>query len=294
MLFRVTCGIDENGLGPFLGPLVVTAYETEGPEDVLEASRVIKDSKMIFSRRPSDFALIEKLFVTTFGQVEDLHDLFRRSRMAEEIKRICPLSPEKICFPRMKIPQWSDVSAKARDDARESVRFIIACPKLLRAKIEEFGSKFRANAFFMCILALESRSEDIVCGKSGYQKSYVRELKEATRYIGADERIKVLEETSDVSSYELEKTGKRVSFVKDADTRFPHVAKASVIGKYIRELCMLALTRFASAESVFPESGYGKREPMMELVIKMMAKLRALGVTIDEADFVRGCVIRDY
>lgn len=282
------CGIDENGLGPYLGPLVVTAYESE-----LVSDEEIKDSKKVFSRKEKDFEFIERFFIESFGLVGNLYDLFEKSELSQEIMNICPFSPETFCFSKIKVPHWASypVGNKNKDS---SIRFIVACPGLLYAKVRELGTKFRTNAYFLCFLALKSNAQKVFCGKSGYKKSYVEELRKVMQDLNLQNQIRVVEESQEQSLYELEgQCKKQIYFIKDADLKFQVVAYASIIGKYIRELCMLSITKFLHNDSKFPMSGYGSRERMKTFAEKILNNLMSKIPDIDKRIAER-CIERNY
>lgn len=283
------CGIDENGLGPFLGPLIITSYEAERVSDV----QIIKDSKKVFSRKEKDFEFIERFFINEFGEVRDLYDLFEKSESSQVIRSICPFSPETFCFSKIKIPVWTNFPISVKK-SRPNISFILACPGLLHLKVRDFGTKFRANAYFLCILALKSESQMVFCGKSGYKKSYLEELERAMLDIGIKTQTKVVKESDEVSIYEIkEPSKKRIHFIKDADLKFPEVAYASIIGKYLRELCMLSMTRFAFQDSRFPISGYGSKKKMNYTVKRILDNLRTRFGIFDE-ETAKKCLERNY
>jgi len=60
-----------------------------------------------------------------------------------------------------------------------SVRYAILCPGLLSKYVRIMGSKFSANSYFMLKMALLSSSEKVICGKSGFKKSYKNEIEKA-------------------------------------------------------------------------------------------------------------------
>ncbi|MCX7734308.1 MAG: hypothetical protein N2254_06055 [bacterium] len=296
----LVCGIDENGLGPFLGPLIITAYEREEKNtDPTEYSK-IKDSKEIFSRKPNDFEIIEEFFLKELGKTQNLYEIFRRSIFRNWIEKVCPISPKTLCFSDVKIPQWINHSENLKDSitdkANKNIRFAIICPHILKIKVQELGSKFSANAYFVCYMALKSNSEKVICGKSGFKKNYEYEMIKAMQDIGIKADLKKIQESNEISSYivQSEDTTKQIHFVKDADSKFQEVSFASIIGKYIRELCMLSITKFLDPKRKFPISGYGKKNEMKNTVYEILKKIQS-NHTVEDINKIRDfCIERNY
>lgn len=285
-------GIDENGLGPIMGPLIITGVETETKNNQNKSTQYnIKDSKEIFKRKQEDFKTIEKIFLRYFKMdFKTVQDVFSKSILKDEIERICPIGPDKICFSdKVALPVWikeenENSSQKEIDlaqlglcpDEIKRALFIIVCPNLLSKYIEKLGSKFSANSFFMVRLGLKSSAEEVICGKSGYKKSYEREISLAIRDEGDKLlSLKIVRESEEESVYEIlnnDETIKMFRFVKDADRKFPEVALASIIGKYIREISMLSITKFIEPSSQKPISGYGRKNTFEEISSKIIEK----------------------
>jgi ribonuclease HII len=339
------CGIDENGLGPYLGPLIITSVETQenkkendqeeknsNEKSLIENDRKIKDSKAIFSRRKEDYEKIEKIFFSIFGksrkinsdetQPDTVFQVFAKSEFSKEIIEMCPISPEKICFTKINIPVWmkneNSTQNESKKEERKSnqegnkimqeegeeitskklnVRYAILCPGLLSKYIKIMGSKFSVNSYFMVKMALLSSSEKVICGKSGFKKSYKNEIEKALQDPKINYRkIKTEKEENEESIYEIleeregkEKTLKKIYFIKDADEKFHEVALASQIGKYIREICMLSLTKFLDEKSTFPISGYGKKENMKKIAESIIQMAYSQKIKIPQE-----CIERNY
>ncbi|MDT7907379.1 MAG: hypothetical protein RRA63_04940 [Candidatus Calescibacterium sp.] len=348
------CGIDENGLGPYLGPLIITSVETQEnkndrkEENIREKSFIngenfiknrkdtenrgkIKDSKAIFSRRKEDYEKIEKIFFSIFGksgeinsdeiQPDTVFQVFAKSEFSKEIIEMCPISPEKICFSKITIPLWVKNENSTQNESKKGeiksnqegneieeeqekiaskklkVRYAILCPGLLSKYIKIMGSKFSVNSYFMVKMALLSSSEKVICGKSGFKKSYKNEIEKALQDLKINYRkIKTEKEENEESIYEIleeregkERTLKKIYFIKDADEKFHEVALASQIGKYIREICMLSLTKFLDEKSTFPISGYGKKENMKKIAESIIQRAYSQKIKIPQE-----CIERNY
>jgi ribonuclease HII len=348
------CGIDENGLGPYLGPLIITSVETQEnkndskEENIREKSFIngenftknikdtenrgkIKDSKAIFSRRKEDYETIEKIFFSIFGKSGEINSdeippntifqVFVKSEFSKEIIEMCPISPEKICFTKINIPVWMKSEGTQNESKKEErksnqegnkimqeegeeiasrklkARYAILCPGLLSKYIKIMGSKFSVNSYFMVKMALLSSSEKVICGKSGFKKSYKNEIEKALQDLKINYRkIKTEKEENEESIYEIleeregkERTLKKIYFIKDADEKFHEVALASQIGKYIREICMLSLTKFLDEKSTFPISGYGKKENLKKIAESIIQMAYSQKIKIPQE-----CIERNY
>lgn len=114
----------------------------------------------------------------------------------------------------------------------------------------------------------------IVIDRQGGRSQYVRDLQLAW----PDANIRIVAEESTFSRYHL-RDGDRemtVSFVTEAEKRHLPVALASMVAKYVRELCMMRLNRYFCAHlpELKPTAGYvqdGRRYlAEIEPVIKRM------------------------
>jgi ribonuclease HII len=149
----------------------------------------------------------------------------------------------------------------------------------------------------MVKMALLSSSEKVICGKSGFKKSYKNEIERALQDLKINYRkIKTEKEENEESIYEIleesegkERTLKKIYFIKDADEKFYEVALASQIGKYIREICMLSLTKFLDEKSTFPISGYGKKENMKKIAESIIQMAYSQKIKIPQE-----CIERNY
>jgi len=115
-----------------------------------------------------------------------------------------------------------------------------------------------------------------VIDKQGGRSDYRRILQQA---FGATELVEV-SRSPQRSAYRLDANGTdlTVEFLKDADTSCPAVCWASVVAKYIREVCMLALNRWwqERVEGLAPTAGYlpdGRR-----FVARVLPHLRRMAI----------------
>ncbi len=272
-------GIDENGLGPLLGPLVVTAVAFETPsydrntfwravKDVLPAD----DSKKLFSRNSLKSA--EKATLSWLGafgiEAASHEDLAAQICLSPPF----PPPPNEIdctwCAPEKSVlPAWTnavdgDAIGKARKSCARSairpalVRSFSVCPGVYNAATADPAmNKFRLDFQLMMELvkALSTHNAAdrellVLCGKVGSTRYYGPWLEAAG--FGS---WSVEEEERELSSYQVPSMGK-ISFIKDGDGTHLPVAVASMVGKYLRELTMRDINRRLAVPGVRSASGY--------------------------------------
>jgi ribonuclease HII len=260
-------GVDENGLGPKLGPLVVTGVRLrlEGPPPSLAELRAatgIDDSKRVFTpaRRGRGEALALGLLGIP-GAASPAELLAGRLVPPPwDHPEACPTSTLPCpALPVRPLPRWT---RNARDVATglrrlgvvvERVACVVLCPGTLNVALGDGTSKLAVDLrlFEVVVEALraEARECEAICGKVGGTNRY------AERFVAwAGRPVRVEVESRARSTYEVEGAG-RVSFVRDADASEPAVAMASIVGKYVRELWMDDLAAAAEWEGPTP-SGY--------------------------------------
>lgn len=291
--FRI--GVDENGLGARLGPLIVTGVLARiTPEGERVFSRklpralraVIGDSKSHVSH--ADVSLGQAWARALGGARHPSPDaLFFESLSLEgraALRAPCPTRAEPQC--------WS-AEGEAFDDEAELERQVLAarkkladrgvelvsvkssvlcCDRLNRARAEG-KNRFVADLHAMERVALALREEagdDVlaVCGKVGGMHDY-------SRFFGPlSSRLHVVLESGRAkSSYRFPGFG-QLSFVRDADALDPLVMLASLVGKWVRELLMARVARFylgAGPAERFP-SGYS--DPVTGRFVSQTALVR--------------------
>jgi ribonuclease HII len=273
-------GIDENGLGPLIGPLVVTAAAFEAPEYDREAFwRIAKshlpadDSKKIFSSgRLGKAERATLTWLDAFG-----HRPLTYTDLAAAICCRTPLPlpcgdavPERCRPSSVGLPFFAKAPSEvntidadpllSRNGIKTvAVRSVMVCPGAFNAALEDNEmNKLKLDFNLMMRLAgdltLSCKGDAaVLCGKVGSTRKYAKWLEGAGFYAHVTS-----EENPQISSYEVAGIG-RLSFIKDADALHLPVAVASMIGKYLRELAMSDLNRLLAGPGMRRASGYRDR-----------------------------------
>jgi ribonuclease HII len=295
-------GVDENGLGPLLGPLVVTAaafevqsYDREAVWSALPAALVADDSKQLFSR--SKIATAEHYtlaWLEAFGIDATTH--------ADLAAAICaslpwPLPCQEalpICRPgEQQLPVWSadPRQGPGTDQLVQAglrprlVRSLVVCAGAFNTAVERDGmNKLRLDFQLMMRLLAEiskTTGEELraICGKVGSTRRYGPWLDG----LGCGYLWAALDERPERSDYRVAGLG-TVSFVRDADADHLPVAVASMIGKYLRELAMHRLNVDLGWDGPQPASGY--RDPLTARFAEQTASRR------EEIGLVEACFAR--
>ncbi len=246
-------GVDENGYGPRLGPLVVTGvvlrYEGEDPEEELHLRQGwplgIRDSKQVFRRSVASYARGEALVLGLLDPPPPTLEALMQRLYGDAQVDVWRASPYHA---DLSLPYWASGIRNLRSalDRRglavERVWGRVLWPEGLRRS----GNKLQANLHTFLALVEESQPDWALLGRIGGMKHYAPHLPEGWQ---------TLEEGPD-STYRAP-DGKRLGFYLHADDRFLPVALASLVGKYVRELLMLAVNRNLGLEGPIPlASGY--------------------------------------
>jgi ribonuclease HII len=232
-------GIDENGLGPRLGPLIVTAVTAEAADE--KAAKVllgrpgrafgarIGDSKALVSYKDGALgqAWARVLGETTGVSASSPRDLVAGLALEAEtsLQAQCPGAHKAQCWSSdgEVFDAPADLVANVRKDLARlerrgarvhSVRVAIVCTRRINEAAHAGTSRFQVDLHTMERLVLDARSrapEDVVavCGKVG---------------VG------------------------RVAFVRDADEQHLLVCLASLVGKYVRDLLTARVVRHHGRE----------------------------------------------
>ncbi|HEU4409545.1 MAG TPA: hypothetical protein VFS43_30100 [Polyangiaceae bacterium] len=291
-LFRA--GIDENGLGPRLGPLVVTGVlaRAEGAAPPrLEGLARLGDSKRLMAHH--DVALGEawaRLLVPSAPSPAALVAALSLDPPAA-LRAPCPAGHEAQCWPAPgPFAAEGGLVAAVREDlerlaarglGRLVARSVVVCPKRLHAERGLGRTLFETDLHAMERLALALREAagaelEIVCGKVGGIHAYGGRFGPL-----AGRAVEVEEEGRARSAYRVAGLG-RIAFVRDADDADPLVALASMVGKYVREVLMGTIVGYyRRLDPALPDAS-GYRDPVTGRFVLATAALRRQAGIADE------------
>lgn len=249
---KYICGIDENGFGPVMGPLVVTATVlSSGIKSSVFPE--VKDSKLFFtSGIKRSYEKIEEFAITVYFILTSKLP----SSPLNIMDRFClPVKCEKkenICFGNISQKFLWSKPDKAIEKYRNFIEIMkfkiedltcsVICPYEFNRMIEKGNSKFVINLAEFCNLIKKyDESAEIFAGKIGGLKYYLKYLK----YFFPDFRIFKIIESEKNSIYILKK-GKqnlKLGFYLDVEKISFPAAISSIVGKYIREIFMESIRR---------------------------------------------------
>jgi ribonuclease HII len=307
---RHRIGADENGLGPRLGPLVVTAVLAdaddrghelcERPARGAMGSR-IGDSKALVAH--GDVALGEAwaraLCEREQRRAQSVDELVRALCLDDrsELERPCPSAS-------VRAQCWSDEGEAFAapqalvDDVRRDIdalekkglvlrraRSVVVCTKRLNDALAAQESRLVVDLHAMERLVLDHRihaASDVlaVCGKVGGIGRYERLFGPI-----AGMPVAVLEESRARSAYRIAGVGE-VRFVMDADGSDRLVGIASLVGKYLREVLMARIVRHYRKHDASLEEVSGYHDPRTDRFVRATAA-RRLVLAVPDACFER-------
>ena len=282
---RFRIGADENGLGPRLGPMVVTAVLAEvtdagwkvvGKAAKGKLSERLGDSKQLVSH--GNVALGEawaralaRRGAARTPYADGPPDALLHALSADDsaaLRAPCPRHVEAQCWSAAgeELLATDEMVRIAEQDLDQlehkgvkiiGVRSAVLCAKRMNEGLDAEQNRFVLDLHAMERLVLELRAlagQDItaVCGKVGGFGKYGRAFGPL-----AGQLHTVIEEGQARSAYHFPGVGE-VAFVRDADASDLCVSLASLVGKYVREALMARVVRFYRGDN--PElpdaSGY--------------------------------------
>jgi ribonuclease HII len=289
--FRI--GIDENGLGSRLGPLVVTGVLARADEKgaatlarrlprSLRAS--LDDSKRLVSHTNVKLgeAWARELAAPDAATPGAL---FERLSLegGPKLKERCPKHAEAQCW-GAEDEAFEAEPALLRQVARHRanlaergvelllVRSSVICTETLNRTRRDGRNRFVADLHAMETLVLALRREaaaDVtaVCGKVGGMNEYSRFFGPLGGWLH-----NVLDEGHARSAYRFPGVGE-IAFVRDADASDPLVMLASLVGKYVRELFMARIAKhYPNHDAETRPSGY--HDPVTAAFVARTALVR--------------------
>ncbi len=276
----IVVGVDENGLGPRLGPLLVTAVSARAEQDGMRiasspasgagAAR-LGDSKKLVSYtnstlgeawaralRPnakSPDALIRAMSL-------DPHATLTRACPPDHIDQ-CWQAPEEFAATGDAVDA---VASDLRDLARRGLhvlraQIVVVCTRALNDAAAAGTSRFDVDLHSMERLVLAARAhagEDVtaLCGKVGGLVRYPPHFGPLSEYLHT-----TLTEERARSEYRIPGVG-HVAFLRDADESSALVGLASLIGKWARDLLMARVVRYHQARNGSLPNVSGYHDPV--------------------------------
>ncbi|MFW5921014.1 MAG: hypothetical protein ACOCUS_04185 [Polyangiales bacterium] len=287
-------GVDENGLGPILGPLVATAVTLEVPDstarsrpryDAARWRRLGRRLGVTDSKETSAFgrmghteaialALLEHLYGHRPADVDELLGMLSLDGPGE-LRAPCPggNAPRQCFSETVRLPVWEGDA----DEGRRVVgallergvlpvraRCALACPGVLNRERARGHSKVVVDLGLFERLLLDARTGAdepplSLCGM-------VAGIRDYPRYAHYLTELRLRRRDRWRCVYDVERVGE-VRFEVDADARHMPVAFASMLGKYVREVCMERLNRFYlhRRDDLSRASGY--RDPVTRRLV---------------------------
>jgi ribonuclease HII len=312
----VCVGVDENGLGPRLGPLIVTAVIARATAEGVKligkrprgglASR-LGDSKKLVSFEDSGLGAawataMAKRAAVSVGAVGATpatvrpDDVLRALTLETEasLRQACPSHHVDQCWrsegeafaPEM--PLVKDVERDLAKLATRGVtvvgaRVVIVCAKRLNDAIDAGKSRFDVDLHAMERLVTSAAREtgrEVVatCGKVGGYDRY------GDAFATFPLHTPVVEGRAR-SEYRVPGVG-TVAFLRDAEEQDVLVAMASLVGKWVRDLLMRRIIRYhRGAVADLPDAS-GYHDPVTTRFIEATALSRKKARIADEC-FVR-------
>lgn len=281
MTAHARVGIDENGLGARLGVLVVTGVLADVSDDALRFFRRalprrlradLDDSKALVAH--GDASLGEAWARALVPEARAPDELLA-SLALEGVagwQALCPAEARAQCWDASNEAFQADGSVVTRVRGHlawlaerglvvRTARTSLVCTRALNDARRSGRSRFEQDLHAMERLCLGLRDVagtpiHAVCGKVGGMADYARFFGPLAGHLHVE-----LQRSRAASGYRFPRLGE-IHFVKDADARDPLVMLASLIGKWLRELCMARVTRFHSTGATEPLSASGYHDPV--------------------------------
>lgn len=293
----ILVGVDENGLGPRLGPLLVTAISARCTDAGAKAAQKkatkamgarLGDSKDLVSH--GDTALGEawarvlhsRISNSTSKSPDDLlHALCIDS--SDTLRARCPRDHEAQCWRADENFSAEDpmLDAVARDLDKLATKGIeitrvelsIICSERLNDAINRKLSRFHVDLHAMERLVISARAaadENVVaiCGKVGGLNRYSDQFGPLGGRLHA-----IVEEGRARSEYQFPDLG-RIAFVRDADATNMLVGMASLVGKWAREVLMSRIVRHYREDIPSLPQASGYHDPVTTKFISATKLLR--------------------
>jgi ribonuclease HII len=294
----VVLGIDENGLGPRLGPLVVTAVVAVTTAEGLPRAQGkprgrmrerLDDSKKLVTYGNSGLgeawarAIVRRMGA---GEPRTPEALVRALSLdgPQALQAPCPTDHARQCWEHEGEAFVSDDALVAEvegDLAKLETRGItiaraacvLLCTRRLNEGVARGLSRFQMDLHAMERLALDAREragQDVLatCGKVGGYDSYPAAFGPMSGRLHA-----VAVEGRARSEYAVPGLG-RIAFVRDADASHLLVSMASLVGKWMRDRLMGRIVRYHREDDPELPDASGYHDPVTARFVKATALSR--------------------
>ena len=302
-------GIDENGFGPALGPLNVSAslFKVEKYEndfwkklnDIFSKNKDknklrLTDSKELARKEWERIALI--FYFLLFKEIPLYSSLFLKEFTLKQgfLVKDCGKEEKNMCWqPDFSFPLWEEKTflkeipllGKGVKEAlkREKIKVLdiktlVCCPHNFNHLLKTYNKiELDLYLFETLIEYYHQKYQDeifFVCGKVGGIKYYQRYFKLLNKYDCID-----FKEEDKLSQYHFKDLGK-VYFIQNGDSKYLPISLSSIIGKYIREIFIMRInTYFSSRIPGLPYvSGY-QDKLTKKFIKKVEGKLPELNIS---------------
>jgi len=278
-------GIDENGMGPRLGPLIVTSVLARARPDSDGAKLATSKPRGVLAKRIGDSKKLVAFDDSTLGEAWARAIVARAAKArAEREPSPCPSHHVDLCWGSEGEAFTADekaVAACAKDlDRLEArgldvlgVRVAIVCTRKLNDAVDAGLSRFDVDLHTMERLALAAREEagDHIyahCGKVGGFGFYGERFGPL-----AGRLYTVLCEGRARSEYQIAGIG-RLAFLRDADDSHLIVGLASLVGKWARDHLMRRIVRWHRSHVPDAPEASGYHDPVSSRFIAATALVR--------------------
>ena len=298
-------GVDENGLGPRLGPLVATSLTLQTPsyERASLCARGLRlgltDSKQTGGFGKMGFAesvALALLARTRTAELPGSADALLERIFPDVHRRLRARCPDAATAAQcwgvdLRLPVFGGdpgYGAQLLDRliGRSQLRLVdvrsrVACAGMLNARLGDGKNKLDVDLELFEELIESCRDQHgapalVVCGMIGGIRDYAARFQ---RFPAA--RVRALKGRRGQRRYGIEGVGE-VRFEVDADARHLPVALASIVGKYVRELCMRRIGEFYQQSIPTLQLASGYHDPVTTRFIEATApRRRRLRIAID-------------
>jgi ribonuclease HII len=310
-------GIDENGLGPRLGPMITTAVTIDFG-DAYDAkkwrkrglARGLTDSKATASSRRMGFAesvalAVAALSVNATANSDRLASAFIGSLHLDGdvgLRAPCPTSATSaLCHGHdLELPAFGGSLEEGMDAIRPlvvgrstlriaRVRTVVNCVGVLNREHAAGRNKLVLDLAAMERLSLDSsRSLGVdvhsLCGMIGG----IRDVPRYASHIAPESYVaREADTNASCRAYDVAGVGS-MRFEIDADSGHLPVALASMVGKYLRELAMARIIGLHRASGPSLESVSGYHDPVTARFVEASAPLRRRLDIVDDCFERRG------